>query len=167
MLTVLLNKNTSRRTNKLLSCSQIKTRNKTVGLGSNTGFCCKNGHNIPLSPNLTHPDNNGTCFIYYDANVKAIIQAYTNGAAGNSLDTTGVLLDLPSARNLSRSFSCHQEKVGENIRATVVKKMELALEMELKATIIHKESKEYYEQWLKSDKKTRKRFGLTVSYDMG
>ena len=33
--------------------------------------------------------------------------------------------------------------------------MELALEMELKATIIHEETKEYYEQWFKSEK-TRK-----------
>ena len=38
VLTALLNKNASRRTNKLLSRSQIKTRDKTVGLGSNTGF---------------------------------------------------------------------------------------------------------------------------------
>ena len=45
--------------------------------------------------------------------------------------------------------------------------MDLALKMELKATIIMEESEEYYEQWVKEDKKTRKRFGLTVSYDMG
>ena len=51
----------------------------------------------------------------YEANVKAIIQGYMNGAAGNSLDTTGVLLNLPSARNLSRSFSRHQEKVSNKI----------------------------------------------------
>ena len=68
-----------------------------------------------MSPNLTHPDINGKNFMHYDANVKAIVQGFMNGAAGNSLDTTGVLPDLPSARNLSRSFSRHQEKVGENI----------------------------------------------------
>ena len=51
--------------------------------------------------------------MHYDANVKSIIQGYMNGAAGNSLDTSGVLLDLPNARNLGRSFSRHQEKVGK------------------------------------------------------
>ena len=106
VLNALLNKNASRRTNKLRSCPQIKMRNKTVGLESNTGFCCENGHDIPLSPNLTHPDNKGTNFMHYDANVKAFIQGYMNKAAGNSLDTTNVLLDLPSACNLNRSFSC-------------------------------------------------------------
>ena len=108
VLTALLNKKAIRCTNKLLSCYQIKTRNKTIGLGSNTGFCCKNDHNTPLSSNLIHSDNNGTGFMHYDGNIKTIIQGYMNGAAGNSLDTTAVLLDLPSARNLSRSFSHHQ-----------------------------------------------------------
>ena len=75
--------------------------------------------------------------MHYDTNSKAIIQGYMNGAAGNSLDTTGVLLNLPSARNSSWSFSRHQENVGEKIRATVVKEIELALGMKLKATIIH------------------------------
>ena len=45
--------------------------------------------------------------------------------------------------------------------------MDLALELELKATIVHEESEEYYERWIKSDEKERKKFGLTVSYDMG
>ena len=39
--------------------------------------------------------------------------------------------------------------------------------MELKPTIIHKETKEYHEQWFKSEKKTGKIFGLIVLYDMG
>ena len=62
-----------------------------------------------------------------------------NGATGNSLDTMGVLLDLPSARNLIQLFSCHQKKVGERISGTVIKEMDIVLEMELKATIINKE----------------------------
>ena len=45
--------------------------------------------------------------------------------------------------------------------------MDLSLQMELKATVVSEESEEYYEQWVKKDKKTRKKFGLTVSYDMG
>ena len=61
--------------------------------------------------------------MHYEANIKAIIQGYMNGVTGNSLDTTGVLLDFPSACNLSRSFSRYQEKVGNNIWATVVKEM--------------------------------------------
>ena len=86
-----------------------------------------------------------------------------NGAAGNSLDTTGVLFDLPQSRNLTRSFSRNQEKVGEHIRATVIKEMDLALKLELKATILYEESEEYYEEWIESDENTRKKFGLTVS----
>ena len=45
--------------------------------------------------------------------------------------------------------------------------MNIALEMEIKATIVHKESKEFYETWLITDKGERKKIGLTVSYDMG
>ena len=139
----------------------------TVGLGSNTGFCCAAGHDITLSPNLTHPDHTGTYFVHYDTNAKAIIQGRMNGAAGNNLDSTGILLDLLKAMNMKRSFSRHQDTVGKNIRETVANEMELALQMELKATIVHEESEEYYEQWFKSDNQTRKKFGLTVSYDMG
>ena len=45
--------------------------------------------------------------------------------------------------------------------------MELALEVELKATVIHEESEEFYVGWVKEDHATRKKFGLTVSYDIG
>ena len=51
--------------------------------------------------------------MHYDVNAKAIIQGYMNGAAGTSLDTAGVLLDLPHAKKLTRSFSHHQNIVGE------------------------------------------------------
>ena len=44
--------------------------------------------------------------------------------------------------------------------------MELALEMELKATVIREESEEYYGSWVKKYKATRKKFGLIVSYNM-
>ena len=92
----------------------------------------------------------------YDSNVKGILQAYMNGAAGMSLDTAGVLIDLPNARNLSRNFSWHQELVGEKIRSIVVEEMDLVMQMELKLTIISEESEEYYKQWLKEDKKQEK-----------
>ena len=45
--------------------------------------------------------------------------------------------------------------------------MELALDMELKTTVIHEESEEYYVSWVKKDNATRKKGRLTVSYDMG
>ena len=80
-----------------------------------------------------------------------------NGQAGNSLDTTGVMMDLPKARNLSRSFSRHQNLVGQKIRDTVIKEMDIALEMEIKATIEHDEGEEFYQTWLKTDKDNRKK----------
>ena len=45
--------------------------------------------------------------------------------------------------------------------------MKPALQMEMKATIVHEDSEEYYNKWFKTDNQTRKKFGLTVSYDMG
>ena len=50
-----------------------------------------------------------------------------NGSTSGSLDSIGILLDLPNAKNITRSFSCHQETVGKKIRAMVIKEMELAL----------------------------------------
>ena len=100
----------------------------------------------------------------YDSNVKGIIQAYMNGAAGISLNIPGILIDLPNARNLSRNFSRHQELVGEKIRAIVMEEMDLALQMELKATIISEENEEYYEKWLNEDKKIGK--SLASPYHM-
>ena len=99
----------------------------------------------------------------YEANVNAVVQGYMNGQAGNSLDTTGVMMDLPKARNFTQSFSRHQDLVGQKIRETVMKEMDIALKMEIKATIVHKESEEFYETWLKTDKGKRKKIGLAVS----
>ena len=103
----------------------------------------------------------------YEANVKLIILGYMNGAGGDSLDVLGVLLGLPNGRNLTRSFSRHQEVVGEKIRKIAQREMDLALEMELNVTIIHEEGDAFYETWAKSERMTRKKFGLVVSYDMG
>ena len=57
--TSLLIKNGSRRTNSILQGTKVTTNNKTVGIGSQTSFCCAHGHNFQLSPNLTHPDSKG------------------------------------------------------------------------------------------------------------
>ena len=45
--------------------------------------------------------------------------------------------------------------------------MEIAISMEIKATIVHEHTIEYYKELLLDDPETRKSFGLTVSYDMG
>ena len=99
--TSLLIKNESRRANSILQGTKVTTNDKTVGIGSQTSFCCAHGHNFQLSPNLTHPDSKGLTFMDYEANVKAVIQGYMNGQAGNSLDTTGVMMDLPKAQNFT------------------------------------------------------------------
>ena len=44
------------------------------------------------------------------------------------------------------------------------REMELAIEMELKDTVMYEESKEYYEWWINQDKKDMKNFGITCSY---
>ena len=142
--------NSSRRTKSILQCSDVQTRDKTHGI------LLRTWPRFALSPSLTQHDANGSSFMDYEANAKAIIQGYMNGAVGNILDTLGVLLDLPRARNLTWAFSCHQTKVGEQIRNTILKEMELALEMELKAAITNEEDKEYYEAWVKSDRKPGK-----------
>ena len=103
----------------------------------------------------------------YESNVKSILHGYTNGLSAGNLDAMAVLLDLPNGRNFTRAFSRHQEFVGETIRSISGKEMDLALAMELKSTVIHEESEEYYECWIKEDYSTRRKFGLTVSYDMG
>ena len=115
--------NTSRCTNSILEGYKILTRDNIVGIGSRTGFCCACGHNLPLSHHLTHPDSNGSIFMDYNANSIAIIQGYVNRAAGNSLDTTGVLLDLSSARKLTQLFSHCQEKFREQTRGAITKEM--------------------------------------------
>ena len=90
-----------------------------------------------------------------------------NGGGGNTLDAAAVMFDLPNGRNVSRSMSRHQAFVGSKIKEITEREMKLALQMELEATIVHEESQEYYEKWIKESKTTRRKFGLTVSYDMG
>jgi len=79
----------------------------------------------------------------YDAKANAIKQGYMNGAAGNSLDSTCILLDLPRAKNMKRSFSRHQDTVGKKIRKTVINEMKITLQMKLIANMVHDESKKY------------------------
>ena len=45
--------------------------------------------------------------------------------------------------------------------------MAIALDLEVKQTIIEKKGLEFYTKWLEEDKHTRMRVGLTVTYDMG
>jgi len=60
---------------------------------------------------------------------------------------------------MTRNFSRHQEIIDENIREYTNREIYLALQMELKATVIHEESKEYYEIWKNEDKKQEKSLG--------
>ena len=53
------------------------------------------------------------------------------------------------------------------MRDIASREIELATEMELKATVVYEESEEYYEWWIKQKQKDKKKFGLTCSYDMG
>ena len=160
-------KSSTRRTNTILDKCKINVDDTHIGISSSTKLSCCHNHNNYISPNKTHQGNNRKRFMEYDANAKSIILGYMNGVGGTNLDAMAVLLDLPNGRNLTRNFSRHQEIVGENIRERTKKEMDLALQMELKATVIHEESKEFYEIWKNEDKATRKKIGLTVSYDMG
>ena len=63
-------------------------------------------------------------------------------------------MDFPNSRNLARQFIRNQEFVGSKIREVPSKEIELILEMKLKATVIHEESEEYYESWVKEDHAT-------------
>ena len=63
-----------------------------------------------------------------------------NGGGGVNVDTAAVMLDLPNGRNVSRSFSRHQKFVGAKIKEISEREMELSLQMELEATIVHEES---------------------------
>ena len=45
--------------------------------------------------------------------------------------------------------------------------MDLVLEIEFKADVIHEDSEDYYVGWVKKDKATRKKYGLTLLYNMG
>ena len=100
-------------------------------------------------------------------NGKSVVLGYMNGVGGDDLDAMAVLLDLPNGRKLTGNFSRHQEVFGKKIRDYIIKGVELTLEMELKATVIHEENKEYYDEWIKVKKKKRIFLCLTVLYDMG
>lgn len=94
--------------------------------------------------------------------MNAILLGYINRGGGTHVDTAAVIIDLPNGYNISRSFSCHQEFVGCKIRHISTREMELTLEMELKATIIYEESEEYYEFWIKKDKKDSQELGSPI-----
>ena len=45
--------------------------------------------------------------------------------------------------------------------------MKLAMEEEIKATIVADEGEEYYKSWIKTKLNEREKVGLVVSFDMG
>ena len=45
--------------------------------------------------------------------------------------------------------------------------MDLAMQDEIKQTILHEKGEDFYEIWIKKPAGEREKIGLTVSYDMG
>ena len=52
--------------------------------------------------------------------------------------------NLPNSRNFQRNISRHQGVVGDKIQAVAQQEMDLAMTMEIKATILHEEGEEFY-----------------------
>ena len=103
----------------------------------------------------------------YDANILAILGPYINGTGQRDASMRLSLLDLPASKHFQRNISRHQAFIGENIRNIAQKEIDLALEMEIKETIVNEKGEEYYTEWMSKKKGDREKIGLTVSYDMG
>ena len=143
---------------------------KTIGIASeNTYRCSSKCHSsIPLTRarnDKSYAKNK--MVLNYDANKLAILGPYINGTGQRDASMRLSLLDLPASKHFQHNISRHQALIGEKIRNIAQKEIDLALEMEIKETIVNEKGEEYYAEWMSKAKGDREKIGLTVSYDMG
>ena len=129
------------------------TRRGIMGNRNHEQFWCntKCHPSIPLvAPCNTKTYTSHNChksILDYDANIYAIIDPFITGSGPREASLRYSLLDLPSSRNLRRTISRHQSLVGSKIQEVCQNEMQLALELEVKETMIHEHGDEYYNNW--------------------
>ena len=153
--------------------TSVTLEEETWGIATTSKFWCntKCHPSIPLvAPCNTKTYTSHNChksILDYDANIYAIIDPFITGSGPREASLRYSLHDLPSSRNLRRTISRHQSLVGSKIQAVCQNEMQLALELEVKETMIHEHGDEYYNNWKSKKIGARDKVGLTVSYDMG
>ena len=132
--------------------SSVTMNDTTMGIASENAYQCnsKCHSSIPLTlprnqKSYTEHNSHRT-ILDYDANIYAILGPYMNGTGQRDASMRLSVLDLPASRNFQRSISRHQAFIGEKIQAVCRKEMDLALKMEIKETILHEKSDEYYKE---------------------
>ena len=162
-----------REKNQFINKSSVTMNDTTIGIASeNTYHCNSKCHSsIPLTQPRNQKSytehNKYKSILDYDANIFAILGPYMNGTGQRDASMSLSLLDLPSSRNFKRNISRHQSFIGEKIQAVSEKEMDLAMEMEIKETIMNEKGEKYYKEWVGKAQGYRQKIGLTVSYDMG
>ena len=92
---------------------------------------------------------------------------YISGSGQRKESLRLSMLDLPNAKHFQRNISRHQALVGEKIQLVCRHEMDLAIEEEIKQTILHEKGEDFYKVWKSKAAGEREKIGLTVSYDMG
>ena len=125
-----------------------------MGIASTTTYrCgCEEHADLPLTnepKSKSYDKAKRPTSLDYDDNINAVLMGYINGTGARDVSKSLTLLDLPKASNFQRTCTRHQGIIGDKIREVTAREMDLALLMEIEATILHEKGEEYYEAWKK------------------
>ena len=148
-------------------------QDKTIGIASENTYRCNSKCHLSIPLTQARKEKSYTkekryeTILNYDANILALLAPYMNGTGQRDASMRLSLLDLPASRNFQRNISRHQAFIGGKITDIAQKEINLALEMEIKETLVNERGEDYYKEWINKKQGEREKVGLTVSYDMG
>ena len=103
----------------------------------------------------------------YDLNINGIICMFYNDEGPTNSIRTGTILDFPNSVNFGNHIFRRQGFLGKKVRKIRKREMKIAMDMEIKATIVEDQGLNCYNKWLLEDPLMRSVVKLNVSYDMG
>ena len=138
---------------QFIATSDFSYNEQTKGIASEITYRCnaKCGTSIPLAQSCNRKSysshNSHISILDYDANIMQIIGPYINGSGQREELLRLSMLDLPSGKHFQCNISRHQGVVGEKIRSVCNHEMALAMEKEIKETILHELGEDFYDDW--------------------
>ena len=131
---------------------------KTAGIATKSTYHCNTKCHPSISlaephnPKSYTSHNAHVSVLDYDANIYAMLSPYMNGTGQRDQALRMSIMDLPNSSNFDRNISRHQTLIGKQIEAVTKHEMELAMATEIKETILHEESQEFYDIEIKNSR---------------
>ena len=166
-------KSNIRNIKQFISNTSVTMQDKTIGIASENTYRCNSKCHLSIPLTQARKEKSYTkekryeTILNYDANILALLAPYMNGTGQRDASMRLSLLDLPASRNFQRNISRHQAFIGGKITDIAQKEIDLALEMEIKETLVNEKGEDYYKEWINKKQGEREKVGLTVSYNIG